>query len=108
METVAPFDCPMCGQGIVQLSTGSYPVFIRNRSYLLSGVDAVRCDECGEVFATPEEAKVLNRQAFKMATGSGKTCTWRRSPWSDGSGAPCSRAQARTRSSGTSWPILER
>ena len=52
----------MCGQGIVQLSTGSYPVFIRNRSYLLSGVDAVRCDECGEVFATPEEAKVLNRQ----------------------------------------------
>ena len=53
----------MCGQGIVQLSTGSYPVFIRNRSYLLSGVDAVRCDECGEVFATPEEAKVLNRQA---------------------------------------------
>jgi HTH-type transcriptional regulator/antitoxin MqsA len=63
LETEAPFDCPMCGQGIVHLSTGPYLVFIRDRSYMLSGVDALRCDECGEVFVTPEEAEALNRQA---------------------------------------------
>ena len=53
----------MCGQGIVQLSTGPYTVFIRNRSYSLSDVEALRCGECGEVFVTPEEAEALNRQA---------------------------------------------